>query len=104
MNMDSYICCGNDLNEITKVDTLSHLIRIVGESSRLKILCMLRQNEHCVCELIKHIRLSQSLISHHLQDLKENGIVTDRKRGQYVYYSLTNKGKRITDLIFQLES
>lgn len=104
MNMSSYVCCENDSQEITKVDSLSHLLKIVGEPSRLKILCMLRQNEHCVCELIDHIKLSQSLISHHLQDLKESGIVVDEKRGSFVYYALTLKGRKTTDLIFQLQS
>ena len=104
MNMSSYVCCENDSQEITKVDSLSQLLKIVGEPSRLKILCMLRQNEHCVCELIDHIKLSQSLISHHLQDLKESGIVVDEKRGSFVYYALTAKGRKTTDSIFQLQS
>lgn len=102
MNMGSYVCCKNDAKEIAKVNKLGELLKIIGETSRLKILCMLRQNEHCVCELIEHLDLSQSLISHHLKDLKEKNMVTDEKRGQYVYYALTEEGKKITDLVFQM--
>lgn len=102
MNMYSYICCTPNSKETRKVDNLSSLLKIVGETSRLKLLCMLRQNEHCVCELIEHVNLSQSLISHHLQDLKENNLVSDEKRGSYVYYALTEEGRRITDLIFKI--
>jgi len=51
---------------------------------------------------MKHVSLSQSLISHHLKDLKEAGIVIDEKRGLYVYYSLTKKGERIINSIFSL--
>ena len=102
MNMDSYICCVNDSNEIGRVEELGSLLKVLAETSRLKLLCMLRQNEHCVCELIEHLNLSQSLISHHLQDLKENNLVSDEKRGSFVYYSLTKEGRRITDLIFRI--
>jgi len=102
MNMGSYSCCKNETKEIKQVDTISNLLKLVGDPSRLKILCILRQKEHCVCELIDHVNLSQSLISHHLQDLKEIEIVTDERRGQYVYYALTDEGKRITNLIFQI--
>lgn len=102
MNMSSYVCCVNKTSEITRVARLSGFLKIIGEPSRLKLLCMLRQNEHCVCELIEHLNLSQSLISHHLQNLKKADVIADEKRGQYVYYSLTEEGKRITDLIFQI--
>lgn len=51
---------------------------------------------------MEHVDLSQSLISHHLKDLKDAGIVTDEKRGLYVYYSLTKQGKNITTTLFHL--
>ncbi len=100
--MCSYVCCTPNSKESVKVDNLSAILKLVGETSRLKLLCLLRQNEHCVCELIEHVNLSQSLISHHLQDLKENNLVSDEKRGPYVYYALTEEGRRVTDLIFQI--
>jgi ArsR family transcriptional regulator len=84
------------------VDLLSSLLKIVSEESRLKILCILRHGEHCVCEIMNHINLSQSLISHHLSDLKKAGIVSDVKRGLRVYYSLNAKGEHITNLLFQI--
>lgn len=46
--------------------------------------------------------MSQSLISHHLKDLKDAGVVTDNKQGLRVYYSLTDKGKQITNLLFKI--
>ncbi len=102
MNMGSYSCCTKDTKELSQVNKLSNLLKLVGDPSRLKIICILRQKEHCVCELIEHLELSQSLISHHLQDLKNIGIVSDEKRGQFVYYSLTEEGRRVTNLIFQI--
>lgn len=52
---------------------------------------------------MEHINFSQSLISHHLKDLKDAGIIIDEKRGLNVFYSLTHKGKKITDLLFSID-
>ena len=101
--MDSYRCCIPDKHEFKHVSSLSTLLKLVGEESRLKILCILKQGQHCVCEIEEHINQSQSLISHHLKDLKEAGVIQDEKKGLYIYYSLTKKGKEITDLLFQIE-
>jgi DNA-binding transcriptional ArsR family regulator len=102
MNMRSYSCCSPDKKEYKKVGSLSSTLKLVGENSRLQILCILRQGKHCVCEINEHINTSQSLISHHLKDLKDAGIIKDSKQGLNVIYSLTVEGKRVTDLIFDL--
>ena len=100
--MSSYNCCTPSSKESKYVTSLSQLLKIVSEESRLKILCILRNGKYCVCELMDHVGLSQSLISHHLRDLKEAGIVVDEKKGLRVYYSLTKKGKRIISSLFKL--
>lgn len=102
MNMSSYSCCSAQSKESKNVEALSVLLKIVSEESRLKLLCILLKGEHCVCELMDHNKLSQSLISHHLKDLKDSNIVTSRKDGLRVYYSLTEKGKHITNLLFKI--
>jgi DNA-binding transcriptional ArsR family regulator len=102
MNMSSYSCCSPSSNESKQVGSLSALLKIVAEESRLKLLCILRQEKHCVCDMMEHVDLSQSLISHHLRDLKDAGIVTSDKRGLRVWYSLTDKGRFITDFLFQI--
>lgn len=102
MNMASYKCCSTVTTEGKKVGSLVSILKIVAEPNRLKILCILQKGEHCVCEIMQHVDLSQSLISHHLKDLKDAGVVDDEKRGLYVYYSLTKEGKRITNLLFQI--
>jgi ArsR family transcriptional regulator len=101
--MSSYSCCQSSTPESKNVNSLAKLLKIVSEESRLKILCILHQGKHCVCEIEKQVNLSQSLISHHLKDLKELEVVVDKKRGLYVYYSLTPKGKQITSLLFKIK-
>jgi DNA-binding transcriptional ArsR family regulator len=103
MNMNSYSCCSKDTKKSTDISSLSLLLKVVGEENRLKILCILHNGSHCVCEIEKHVRLSQSLISHHLKDLKIAGLIIDEKKGLSVYYSLTEVGKRIVISLFSLE-
>lgn len=100
--MRSYNCCSPNSQEAKHVSNLSGILKLVSEESRLKLLCILRRGEHCVCEMMEHVDLSQSLISHHLKDLRDAGIVTDEKRGLRVYYSLTDKGEYIANLLFQI--
>jgi len=100
--MNSYSCCTSKSGESQRIVSLSSLLKIVSEESRLKILCILKKRNHCVCEIMEHIKLSQSLISHHLKDLKNAGIVVDEKKGLRVYYSLTKKGEKIINLLFAL--
>ncbi len=102
MNMSSYKCCTPNTPEFEKVSQLSSLLKLVGEENRLKLLCLLRQDEHCVCEMLEHFEMSQSLISHHLSDLKEAGLVSNRKIGRKVFYSLTKKGQTVTNNLFSL--
>lgn len=102
MNMNSYMCCapktGENQNIISQLETL----KLIADESRLKMLCILRSGEHCVNELIGHVNLSQSLVSHHLADLRQQGIVTDDKRGREVFYRLTPYGQTIMVLLAQL--
>lgn len=100
--MSSYSCCQKGSKNSKELDQLIPLLKIVGEESRLRILCVLRNGEHCVCEFQEHLPISQSLLSHHLKDLKDANIVSDRKDGLNVYYTLTAKGKKIVSSLFNL--
>lgn len=100
--MCSYKCCSSDDSKSKKIGELSVLLKIVSDNNRLQILCILQTGEHCVCELMTETKLSQSLISHHLKDLKDANLVSCKKVGKWVHYSLTDEGKRITNLLFQI--
>lgn len=97
--MHSYSCGSTSGLGSKKIAHLSNILKLVSDESRLKLLCMLTKSEHCVCELMEQVSLSQSLISHHLSDLKEAGLVVYQKRGLRVYYSLTKKGKEICTVL-----
>ncbi|HUV46587.1 MAG TPA: metalloregulator ArsR/SmtB family transcription factor [Candidatus Bathyarchaeia archaeon] len=100
--MSSYNCCIPDRKEFKRIVSLSTLLKLIAEESRLKLLCLLKKEEHCVCELMEYVEMSQSLISHHLSDLKQAGLVVDEKRGPRVYYQLTKSGYKVLNLLKEL--
>lgn len=83
-----------------KIEEKVEFLKIIAEVNRLKILYVLREGELCVCKIIENLGVSQSLVSHHLKILKDAGLVKDSKKGFWVFYSLTEKGKRIINLKF----
>jgi len=62
--------------------------RALADETRLRILALLRDGEHCVCELTEALEVGQSLLSFHLKTLKEAELVRDRREGRWTYYSL----------------
>lgn len=103
MNMRSYSCCSNVVKS-TEVASLATLLKVISEPNRLRILCILQNSrEHCVCEFGEHMKdVSQSLLSHHLADLREAGLVESEKRGLRAYYKLTKLGAETTDTVMSL--
>jgi ArsR family transcriptional regulator, arsenate/arsenite/antimonite-responsive transcriptional repressor len=67
----------------------ARLCRALSDENRLRIVAMLTSGERCVCELTAALELGQSLLSHHLKTLKDAGLVTDRREGRWVYYTLS---------------
>lgn len=92
-------CCKNK-KLLKETEKTVELLKVIAEENRLRILCILKGGEQCVCNIIENIGLSQSLVSHHLKKLKEAGLVKDNKKGLWVHYSLTEKGKKIAKLDF----
>ncbi len=60
----------------------------LSDETRLEIVRRLSGGERCVCELTDLMDAAQSRLSFHLKTLKTAGLVTDRKEGRWVYYSL----------------
>lgn len=67
---------------------LADLFKVLGDPTRIKILCALFQAEMCVCDIAALLGMTQSAISHQLRVLKQARIVKNRKDGKVVYYSL----------------
>lgn len=60
----------------------------LSDETRLQIIERLSEGEQCVCDLTDMLDTGQSRLSFHLKTLKDAGILTDRRDGRWVYYSL----------------
>lgn len=69
------------------VDT-ARLFQALSDPTRLQILGLLRGGERCVCELTGVLDAAQSRLSFHLKVLRDAGLVSDRREGRWVYYTL----------------
>jgi ArsR family transcriptional regulator, arsenate/arsenite/antimonite-responsive transcriptional repressor len=66
----------------------SRLFHALSDETRLCILERLRSGERCVCELTDSLDAAQSRLSFHLKVLKDAGLVSDRREGRWMYYTL----------------
>ncbi len=64
----------------------SNLLKALGDETRLKMLWLLSLREMCVCELTVALCMTQPTVSHHLNILKNVGLLKDRKEGTWTFY------------------
>jgi len=70
---------------------LAELFKIFGDSTRIKIIWALFEEEMCVCDIAYLLNMTQSAISHQLRVLKQARLVKPRRDGKNVYYSLDDQ-------------
>lgn len=78
---------------------LAELYKIFGDSTRIKILYALFENEMCVCDIAQLLNMSASAISHQLRVLKQSKLVKYRREGKTVFYSLADD--HVRSIIYQ---
>ncbi|OPZ35064.1 MAG: HTH-type transcriptional repressor CzrA [Tenericutes bacterium ADurb.BinA155] len=72
------------------IDRMESLLNIASDSTRLKILYSISEGEKNVSEIVDEVGASQSLVSHQLMILREANLVSTRKEGTKVFYSLAD--------------
>lgn len=70
---------------------LSDLYKAMGDLTRIRIISALVNSEMCVCDLAALLEMTHSAISHQLRVLRQAHLVTYRKVGKVVYYSLDDE-------------
>jgi ubiquinone/menaquinone biosynthesis C-methylase UbiE/DNA-binding transcriptional ArsR family regulator len=65
-------------------------LRLLADETRLRMLLLLHQEELSVVELQEILGMGQSRISMHLAQLRQAGLVRDRRAGKSIYYALTD--------------
>ena len=92
------ICVHDDL--VNKVESelppeedlydLADLFKVFGDTTRVKILYVLRCSDMCVCDLAQSLQMTQSAISHQLRVLKQMDLVKNKREGKMILYSLAD--------------
>ncbi len=98
MAQDSCETRGADMRRVTRVVSQMHrpgtygdvseIFRVLGDSTRVRILDAVSREELCVCDISAVLRMSPSAVSHHLRTLRNLKLVRHRRDGKKVYYAL----------------
>jgi ArsR family transcriptional regulator, arsenate/arsenite/antimonite-responsive transcriptional repressor len=78
-------------SKTTDLASIAAGFHALSDVTRIEILELLRSGERCVCELTDTLAAAQSRLSFHLRVLKDAGLVTDRREGRWVYYTLNHE-------------
>ena len=81
----------NKMPEESELYDLADLFKVFGDSTRIKILYVLFENEMCVYDIASILNMTQRAISHQLRILKQNRLVKFRKEGKTVLYTLADE-------------
>lgn len=82
------------INE-SEIYDLADLFKVFGDSTRLRILFVLFEEEMCVGDMAENLEMTQSAVSHQLKILKQNHLIKSRRDGKMIYYSLADEHVRL---------
>ncbi len=92
----------DDIKDMIPEDTarkLAEFYKIMGDTTRVKILSLLVERELCVGDITEILSMAQSAVSHQLRILRSAHLVTYRKEGKMSYYRLDDD--HVTALLLQ---
>ncbi|MBR4744818.1 MAG: helix-turn-helix transcriptional regulator [Oscillospiraceae bacterium] len=69
---------------------LAELLKMFGDGTRVQMLHVLAAQEMCVCDLAALLGVTKSAVSHQLKALRLADLVTFRREGQNVYYTIAD--------------
>lgn len=74
---------------INGTENLARILKVLGDANRLGIVMSIGKRARSVTEIINSTGLSQTLVSFHLRALRDAEIVTTKRDGPFIYYSLS---------------
>lgn len=86
-----------------RAEEAAALLASMANAKRLMVLCHLVKGEASVGELASVAGLNQSALSQHLSKMRLQGLVTTRREGQTIYYSLASREvRRVLETLYEL--
>ncbi len=80
---------------MNQVKQLEDLFKALADATRLRILRLLMAGEVCVCDIHETLKIPQAKASRHLAYLRRAGLVTTRRDGLWIHYSLAKSADSI---------
>lgn len=75
---------------VVEVDDAARLFAALADPARLRVLAVLADAQRCVCDIQSAAPMAANLLSYHLRNLREAGLVEGSRRGRFVDYRLTD--------------
>lgn len=75
-----------------KEKQIAMIFKALCDENRIKILKLLQNGEQCACKLLEEMQISQPTLSHHVKILCDGELVSARKEGKWVHYSISPEG------------
>jgi DNA-binding transcriptional ArsR family regulator len=96
--------CADDMEKMVKnAQDASNFLKAISHEGRLMILCHLASGEKSVTELEDLLSARQAAVSQQLTRLRLEGLVTPRREGKAIYYSLTDdRPRQIIEVVYDL--
>lgn len=103
MSKNEFICDCNIIHEDMVKDVikdmpdnfifnnLADLFKLIGDTTRCKILFTLDKRKLCVCDIANVLNMTKSAVSHQLATLRRSGVVKCEKVSKEVYYTLDDE-------------
>ena len=87
--------------KVLEIEKAGMALKLLGDQTRLAMMKLLEKNDCCVCEFVGIFGISQSAISQHLRKLRDVGLVKEKRRGQWIFYSL-NKDSETYEMVIRI--
>ncbi len=82
-----------DTKASIEMEKAAQILKLFGDKTRLSMMKLLQTNECCVGELVEIYKASQPAMSQHLRKLKDIGLVKEKRKGHWIFYSINQKHK-----------
>jgi len=91
------------MKEFSHMEDAAYVLKAIAHSTRLQIISLLANNDELnVTEISTKLQCEQSLLSHHLTNMRARGVLNCRKEGKNCFYSLKNrKIMKVLDCIIE---
>lgn len=75
---------------VEQLAKIADVLKTIAHPVRLDIIKLLeRSDKLCVNDIVEHTKIEQSLLSHHLTKMKDRGILSSKREGKHIYYSIS---------------